>query len=229
MATKVVISPHCDDALLSLGGTMLKWRRSSHDVLVITLFGTCGWSVEPEADLAELSEVNRAEEAAALRAADVGSICLTHPEVLLRGYDEWNAPPKKADQVLCQRLAADIMDHVPAGAEVFAPLAIGSHTDHVVTHRAVLAATDTLAQRGCKVSWYEDVPYVWYEPLITTVTVGGVKLKPLAQDVTEEFMRKCKLLRMYKSQIGPSEISKVREYAGRITEDGTFRERTWQS
>src|SRR5690606_5209303 len=51
-STILVVSPHLDDAVLSIGGSMWTWSRAGHRVLVATVF-TADEPVEPPSAVAE--------------------------------------------------------------------------------------------------------------------------------------------------------------------------------
>ena len=63
-----------------------------------------------------------------------------------------------ADATIDRQLASDLLalqERLPDAAW-YAPLGVGRHVDHQI----VCSAADRLAQRGAKVYYYEDFPYI---------------------------------------------------------------------
>jgi LmbE family N-acetylglucosaminyl deacetylase len=223
--SKIILSPHCDDALLALGGSIQLWQPCP--ITVLTLFGTCAWTVGDSKSHKEITALNRKEEKLALSAAGCASVCLEYKEVLLRGYSEWNAVPGKSDSILQNQLERELLEKIPSRSEVYIPLAIGGHTDHVLTRNAALKLSERLRKKLCSIYLYEDLPYAWYEDVVSHALRLPVQDKPILMDIHRVIESKIKLIANYKTQIGPDEINKVNGYARSIIENRIM-ERLWQ-
>ncbi len=175
----VVLSPHLDDAVYSLGG-WLAWRAQQGDRVEV-------WTVcagePPHGTLSLLAQVLhqmwglQAEEVVATRRAEDHAACrllrlkprhMTIPDAIYR-HDETGAPLytdfealtgplHPADEALVAELAGQFRREWPAEARVVVPLAIGGHVDHRLT-RAAAEATGRVA------AYYADFPYAAREGL----------------------------------------------------------------
>ncbi len=227
MNNDIIFSPHCDDALLALGGHIL-YRGEAE---IVTIFGTCAWTrLRNKLSVEQISLINQQEETAALKEANCISYCYNLPEVLMRNYLKWNTKyiHKSDDSVLNINISL-IKKHVKQNSSLYFPLAVGSHVDHVLLRNAAFKLYNFFLENNCRVYLYEDLPYSWYEDPSLTTTKLNLKfnLKPEVLDISINVNRKLKLLDYYKSQLGPSELSKVKGYASRISQ-GKYSERVWR-
>ncbi|WP_380284979.1 PIG-L deacetylase family protein [Kitasatospora purpeofusca] len=174
----LVVSPHPDDAVWSLGGRIARWTAAGLPVTVVTVFdgadaadaaegadgqdgpdgpdGPDGWRriAEPA--------VRRREDRAALAALGVTRVSLALPDAALRttaGRPRYRAVPRlfgrphPDDAALPAAVAGALRPWCPPGTRLHAPLAAGRHVDHAL----VRAAVEELAAPGT--AWYEDFPY----------------------------------------------------------------------
>jgi LmbE family N-acetylglucosaminyl deacetylase len=162
-----VVSPHFDDAPLSLGQSMLDGTLSRCRVQVVVVFGRTNWTrwVHPTRGRAlPISLWRRAEETAAAVAFRYRLRVLDHEELVLRagetdpevlrdgGVDVRDDPllPVLTAQLRRLRGSADV---------VLFPAGLGDHRDH----RLVAAAGSALqAQHDDGLGFYEDRPYVGF-------------------------------------------------------------------
>jgi LmbE family N-acetylglucosaminyl deacetylase len=145
-----LFSPHLDDAVLSASVALTR-----SNTRLVTVFG----GPPPEAlTLTDWDRLTRAtssrdrfatrlaEDDAAMAVVGCGSWRLTFPE------EQFRSEP--LDQ---QALVDEIAPLLDGVTEVWAPAAVGGHTDHVATRDAVVAAAGAV---GCEnVVLYADVPY----------------------------------------------------------------------
>jgi LmbE family N-acetylglucosaminyl deacetylase len=175
----VYLSPHLDDAVLSCGGAIHRHTAAGMAVHVITVFAR-DFSEEDISPFAALQHsywgdppqpmpLRRAEDVAALTllAAQVqhldcldavyraseGAWLYTEEQALWQGVHSADPMVRGGMEDLVERLAGLI----PARerAQVYAPLGVGRHVDHVITHRAARH----LLEMGYRVAFYEDYPY----------------------------------------------------------------------
>jgi hypothetical protein len=204
-----IVSPHFDDAPLSLGQSMLDGVLSHCRVRVEVVFGRTNWVrwVHPTVGRAPaISLWRRAEEAAAavrfgyrvrtdsweeaiLRTGDLD------PDVLRDAGAGAEADP------LVEEVADRLRRVRGSGDLVLFPAGLGNHVDH----RIVAAAGVSLArQHDHAIGFYEDRPYASFlEPGELEAQLGrlGLVLAPvdMSGPVTEDLHRW--LRRCYPSQI----------------------------
>jgi LmbE family N-acetylglucosaminyl deacetylase len=176
-ARRIVLSPHCADAVLGCGGWMARpWR--SEAVSVINLFaGRPGYDrlgrtpileqlAAATGDLADPIGERRAEDAEALALFGVEAEYWNHLEAVHRMhggrhlYPTWQAITgtfARADRGLVVAVRDGVIRMFPEPSRVtlFAPLALGDHVDH----RIARDAARLLATSGYEVWFYEDLPY----------------------------------------------------------------------
>jgi LmbE family N-acetylglucosaminyl deacetylase len=147
----VVVSPHLDDAVLSASLQLL--RPGARLVTVCT--------AEPPA-AAPLGEWDRltgaANAAERVRERyvedDAALVVLGHHDSARLGFPD-GQHVADADRPTRAALAAALAPHLAGVTEVWAPVGIGCHPDHLATRDAVVEA----AEPGAVVHHYADVPY----------------------------------------------------------------------
>ncbi|MGN9809954.1 PIG-L deacetylase family protein [Micromonospora sp. BQ11] len=165
----VAVSPHLDDAVFSVGGTLAALAAAGWFVEVLTCFTASVPDPSPFALSTQLDKglpahvdymaLRRAEDAAACRRLGAVPVHLPLPEAPHRGYV--SAPELfagvRSDDPVGAALGAALRPRVLAADLVLAPQALGGHVDHRVVAEAVVAcAPDAL--------WWRDVPYVSRAP-----------------------------------------------------------------
>jgi LmbE family N-acetylglucosaminyl deacetylase len=173
--TIAVVSPHLDDAVLSVGG--LLWvLQERYRVEVITVFTADPPDVVSPAAAAlaggygaDISAARRAEDERALALLGVGHRHLDLPDAVHRRaptgrwlVDEVDHLFRTApDEALVDLVATALAECLGEGplAGVLSPVAVGGHVDH----RATAAAVARLAVPGAiRLSWI-DLPYGSYD------------------------------------------------------------------
>ncbi len=183
----VVLSPHLDDAALSCGGLLAMAHQRHEQALVITL---CTAAPAADSDFSELAltfhrmwqlspdEVVSArlrEEQAALDILGTDSYwaglldaIYRFPQAYTSRDTLFNRP--HASDPLYDVLAVQMRvwrEQMPS-AIFYAPLAVGSHVDHVITHEV---ARMVFADCPERLVFYEDFPYaIWPRALATRQT-----------------------------------------------------------
>lgn len=189
----VVVSPHPDDAVWSLGGRLARWVARGVPVTVVTVFDgpvTAGARGGGMPDAAHGPDawrsvarpaLRRREDRAALTLLGAAHVSLGFTDAALRtSHERYRyscAPrvrgPRHADDArLADELGAALRTCCPAGARVHGPLAAGRHVDHVLVREAVerLGQPDT--------AWYEDFPYPLRRRDHAGMAVGFAPLTP---------------------------------------------------
>lgn len=175
-APVLLVSPHLDDAVLSVGATIAALTAAGTRVVVGTVFaGVPEPPFSPVADAfhadcgldGDAMAVRRREDLAALRVLGAEAVHLGFLDAVYR---------RTADGWLCRHPRAMFEAGLPAEptlqgaiaettgrlAETVAPqclwtcAAIGAHVDHLLTRRAVSTAARA---RGVTLMHWEDLPY----------------------------------------------------------------------
>lgn len=175
----VVLSPHLDDAVYSLGG-WLAWRVQQGDR--VEVWTVCAGEPPPEPlslvaqvlhqmwglQREEVVATRRAEDHAACRLLGLTPRHLEVPDAIYRrdatgeplypDFDALTGSLHPTDEALVETLADHFRREWPAEARVVAPMAIGGHVDHRLA-RAAAEATGRVA------AYYADFPYAAREGL----------------------------------------------------------------
>ncbi|MGP9811482.1 hypothetical protein ACTZWT_08230 [Rhodopseudomonas sp. NSM] len=223
----VVLSPHIDDAALSLGGSIALAKRRT---LVINVFTSqsyqTGLRVPPE----RLDAVACAEDrlAGRLLGYDAVSLGLAGAQDRHRfglsatmGWQPRDVADRFAGEieVVAQRAVAAIrasLGNAPI-ASLYAPAAIGGHLDHVVVALAAPAIAAALALSPGVVAYYEDLPYA------AAGWCGGVDLggyAPRCRDINAALPRKRRALAIFKTRLRAPQIELCITHASRIAARG---------
>jgi LmbE family N-acetylglucosaminyl deacetylase len=159
----VVLSPHLDDAVLSLGAAVARWSEQGRTVQVWTAFTEAPPGAGPPRRLAAFGDYarRRAEDDRALAVLGAHSHRLGMSERLWREprprtlAAAFVGPRTVAGFACLGPLTEVVADLLTSGAEVYAPLGIGQHVDHVEMTLAALAAADRTG-RWEALRFYED-------------------------------------------------------------------------
>jgi LmbE family N-acetylglucosaminyl deacetylase len=205
----IILSPHPDDAALSVAHALLASHGES--VMVVDVFSqTAWWRLSDSAgDLDEIQRVRFAEEQLMARMANAKLRVLGLPEALLRGHalaDLFKSDIDHRDNEVKAKLD-DAVKQIAAEhphAHWYLPMAVGRHIDHRI---AKDAASCALKEAGVRSIWfYEEL---FYAAEAATAHPGG-QLKPL------DMKWKLELCRVYWSQFSAGRLSILEEYALRI-------------
>ena len=177
----LVLSPHYDDAALSLGGTIHALVQSGQQVWVVTVFAggpPPGLSLSRVARKLHqrmgqsgdaLLRTRQAEDRAALQLLGASSLWLSPRDAIYRRDPDsgaWCYPrPGRLfgaihplDLQALPALLSELDERAEAADRswsIYAPLGIGGHVDHQLAR----ALGERMAERGQSVSFYEDFPY----------------------------------------------------------------------
>lgn len=163
MGTTLVVSPHLDDAVLSVGGAIAAWTQTGERVVIATVNTNGPPLDEVSLDMRKWADypARRAEDqvACAVVGAEVrwlGQIEYPFRRPFLTGLTYFKTPDDRSGFTSLPRVTAalDTLAEL-APDRIVAPLGIGNHIDHV---EAMLAVTDWVIARGWldRVCYYED-------------------------------------------------------------------------
>lgn len=238
----VCLSPHPDDAVLSCGGLLSRWRAEGRLVRVITVFAG---SPPPKEELSPLAQLlhqawgdlpdpmahRRREDIRATRVLRLSSRRWTYRDAIYRhpAYDSFDAlfgEPAEEEALertlrqRCRMLRADLL---------LFPLAVGHHVDHQVLFRVGQA----VGKAGRAVAFYEDLPYTaWEGGPETRLAEVGQPLFPEVVEVTAWWPLKMAAVSRYASQLpslsrnGLSLPEALERYAASLLPGG-YAERLW--
>jgi LmbE family N-acetylglucosaminyl deacetylase len=244
----IYLSPHLDDAALSCGGGIAAQHAAGERVLVVT-FCTAApapnmqfsdlalefhrkWGLRP----AEVVAARLREERRALEILNADSYWAGMLDAIYRYPDAYNTrgslfnTPAADDPLLPElhQLIGGLREHAP-DATFYAPLGVGSHVDHLITHAAARAALgDTLL-------FYEDLPYATRPGALDqrlAALEDSLTSRTIAIDATLE--QKIDAIKAYASQIGElfgdvdGMVRMMNDYMqGLRPDDGAYGERLW--
>jgi len=245
----IYLSPHLDDAALSCGGAIAAQVGAGARPLVVTL---CTAAPPPEGPFSALAQQFHADwnltpdQAVAARLVEERLAmerlgCDYHWAGMLdaiyrypTAYDRrdalFNAPAP--DDPLFETLAnfvGALRERFPDAA-FYAPLGVGSHVDHLVTHGAIRATLGPAAR------FYEDLPYAVVPSAIDQrlgQLAGMVSATTIPIDAT--LAQKLHAIHAYVSQLkelfgGPEAMEQVMtDYAASLLPHGSrYGERIWR-
>ena len=235
-----VISPHSDDAALSLGGTLSE-RKASTDVSIFTIASTsrCAGPDPLKGKIKEVSKLRKEEDNlyanyvnANIEFADIEDAELyvdkegnCWSERLMNHPDQARIELfKNAMQKYFSNKFFDI---------IYCPLAVGAHCDHATTYLA-LKSIFSLKKINAKqptIIFYEDLPYCAYESEKLDERIS--ELKDSISPINKKINLKEKLngISIYRSQYTIEEIFPLMtEYTENISKkvNQNSVERLWQ-
>jgi LmbE family N-acetylglucosaminyl deacetylase len=196
----VVVSPHLDDAVISVGATIAGAARSGMRVEVLTVFAcdpdsttpTMGW--DSRAGFAIEGQAARARREEDARACEeVGAT----PTWLSFGSVDYERHGDEAD------VRIRVAEAIAGADEVLLPGAPLTHPDHAWLVRLLV----TTGLRCGRIGFYAEQPYAWRsqdaagapdwleDALTTNVTFGRVRAR------TREWLAKRRAIRRYRSQL----------------------------
>lgn len=165
----LILSPHLDDAVLSLGGLLAK--EGAHST-VLTFFA--GKPAKSRAHLWDLFcgflnsddaiQAREKENEAALESLNVSKEDIVNLSFLGKSYRKWfGASDEKLKAVMLAELLKRIRAQASEGLNVFAP-ALEIHKDHKLLKAVVLSAIPLLEKENVKFFLYQDLPYSYVVP-----------------------------------------------------------------
>jgi LmbE family N-acetylglucosaminyl deacetylase len=177
MSTWIFLSAHFDDVVLSVGGLVWELTHRGEKVEVWTICAGNPPVGKPLTDYARLLhgfwDIGEAvprkrslEDAACCGVLGATYRCYSVPDNIYRYLPGTNEPVIKENEDQMKPLEPDesylippvtdfLIKNLPSTCELVAPLAIGSHRDHVLTRRAA-------EQTGLPLWHYADYPYLVY-------------------------------------------------------------------
>ena len=242
----IYFSPHLDDAVLSCGGAILKQRHAGEHVLVITL---CTAAPSPEGPFNELAQefhrfwalppdqvvaARLQEDAEAMDRLGADFVWADFSDAIYRRPDAYTTRESLfgtpiADDPLLDDLVAyigDLRKRTPQAA-IYAPLGVGFHVDHQITHRATLQT----GEHG--LIFYEDFPYAAHAGAVEARRSSlDRQFSPHLEPIASVLEQKINAIAAYASQLDElfrerSMAETVGAYHAAVGGTGSAAERTW--
>ena len=225
----VIVSPHRDDAALSLGLGVRAWLAAGHAVEVVNCFTRSDYA--PFSDAESLHENDRMTYVTAVRGREDQAwkhtykalanrltitdlnlkdaprrLRVTADEVCTINID----PADKAMPKIARALGAMKMD------ALILPLAIGEHVDHRIARNAALSVAGDVGA----FAFYEDLPYSARESAADDIPARAAELHAEMAEVivgatADAFASKRKMAQCYDSQIDVAVCEQVAGFSER--------------
>lgn len=161
--TILIVSPHLDDAVLSVGGSIAAWTASGARVVIASVYttGPALADIAPSMRKWADYDTRRAEdaEACAVVGAEVrrlDQVERAFRKPYLKGWSFFATPAQRAGFLTLANVTTALEPLAELAPDrILVPLGIGNHVDHVET---LIAATDWAVARGWldRVWFYED-------------------------------------------------------------------------
>ena len=228
-STRLFVSPHSDDVAFSCGGYIASHLGPGNTLL--TVFSRSCWNASEgrqPGSLQRITNIRREEDTEFALRVGFRRVALDLPDSSARGYSQKleydNAPYSDVMMAPLRRELSSALATAGPMAAVYVPLGVGHHIDHLLVRDMVteLCPSDILV-------YYEDLPHAlrFAEAQIRKVAKDvSVLLKPMEIDISNTWKTKRELVLVYKSQIGPTTVRRIRMYASRVGRGG-LAERFW--
>lgn len=214
-----VISPHFDDAMLSMGMVLNDLKKYKNTTVIniftkahygpYTLSGQKNIKIAGYSNAVTLFKDREVEDQKALSAINVNIINLDLEDADFRlksnfkfigkfipelnhmyPTHRWHVTKKiYSGDNSAKKIKTQLKNIIPINAQIFAPIGVGNHADHIIAHKVC-------TQMFKNIFYYVDFPYNIRQNNYGTPPPGYKKLK---YDIDLEM--KEKLLKLYKSQI----------------------------
>ena len=215
-----MLSPHADDAALSLGGCLLALALPQ-PVTIVTIFGESNFMFGAfHGDVPAVSKRRREEDEAFASTAGVGLLSWPYAEASLRPLSATSHgglfagdcdQPNVAPAGLAERLSRLLTDSPPE--LLLSPLGLGRHRDHLLVQQL---ASRLAAHHQVAIAYYEDLPYAAAQSFRSIQAWArniDASLTPWAVSIVAELAAKVSGLAHYSSQIGAAEVQRVVNHA----------------
>jgi LmbE family N-acetylglucosaminyl deacetylase len=143
-----ILSPHSDDVALSMGGMVA--RLALDELVIVNCFGTSCFT--DLSDTRATTDMRRRSEEAYAEYLGAELIWLGLPDTNVRGEMGKRTLEFNEESALRRELRRRLLEIVPRDSQVYAPLGIGGHADH-------LHCRDVARMIFTSVIYYEDQPY----------------------------------------------------------------------
>lgn len=214
----LIISPHLDDAVLSCGDLIDKFIQEKNIVDVVTIFSgkqspknlsSAAIKFHNNCFLDENAmDFRKLEDNCAHNFLKCGSLYFDYKECLYRKDKKGFIYPDldkiyhlnyERDKNCILKLSKDILNIINNYDEVYAPLGLGNHADHLLVNNAI---QNVRKQIVGKLYFYEEVAYVCYYYREHDDSNWGENLKCKIINLSNKnYKKKIEAILMYRSQL----------------------------
>ncbi|UXE67984.1 MAG: PIG-L family deacetylase [Chryseotalea sp. WA131a] len=221
-----IISPHIDDAILSMGGAVRNLLKRDEHVTIQYVFTVSNWTnrdaicedgYPPDVDT--ITGIRKNEE------SDVAvKLGYTFKFLDFVDFPFRDQHSEETERDLVDRIADTLIKSCGRKDIFIVPLASGlKHPDHDI----VRSASRKLIALGCMVFFYEDLPYAArschdHKNTFRVMTESGYRPEIFEIDIE----LKESLLRCYKSQMSDEWLGYVKSYSYNLFDNNHY-ERIW--
>lgn len=234
-----VISPHSDDAALSIGGTLAA-LGDSVEISLLTMIGPsrCAGTCAPlYGDVETVTHIRTAEDdlygefiGAKVECANIQDVEMYVDANGSRWAERIMETP---DDFRLKLYVFELKKYFEKNTPdvILAPLAVGAHGDHAATHLALWSLLPELLKKtpATRVLFYEDLPYCQYDQLALVKRLKDFNnLKPVTIKI--DATQKARGVSIYRSQYVAADIAwDILEYAEKLSaKEGMYVERLWE-
>ena len=234
-----VISPHSDDAALSIGGTLAA-LGDSVEITLLTMIGPsrCAGTCAPlYGDIETVTHIRTKEDDLYGEFIGAKVECANIPDVEM--YVDANGS-RWAERIMdtpddfrLKLYESGLKKYFEKNTPdvILAPLAVGAHGDHAATHLALWSLLPELLKKApaTRVLFYEDLPYCQYDqPALVKRLQDFNHLKPVTNVI--DATQKARGVSIYRSQYVAADIAwDILEYAEKLSaQEGVYVERLWE-
>ncbi|MFI5837217.1 PIG-L deacetylase family protein [Micromonospora sp. NPDC051300] len=202
----MAVSPHLDDAVFSVGGTLAALVAAGWVVRIVTCFTATVPDPSPFALACQLDKglsadidymaLRRAEDRTACAVLGARPVHLPLAEAPHRGYAEAAAlfAGVRPDDRAADVLAPALRPHLAGADLILAPQALGDHVDHRIV-------AEVVSRAAVEVFWWRDVPYISRRPDAVPWRCVPVRAE-VGVDIGDHLLTKVSAAASYRSQLG---------------------------
>lgn len=203
-----IISPHLDDAVLSIGGIMSKYAKTP--LIIQNVFSKSRYLKKGYSEKEYVSSIREHEEKEVAKMLMAMNLLLGFDDWTLRGYVNWNAnitdPAEYIQKVFCK-----INEQINPNFRTVLPLGVGRCIDHQILRE----------YPSINAVYYEDMPYAAYPELFRRMG----DLQPNLIKISRFMNTKRMLMGQYKSQLTKEDEALIRDYS--LHKNGESYETIW--
>lgn len=235
MEKYILFSPHPDDSILSMGGTILM-KNQEVDFINCDIFTKKKYSIVkicPEL----ANEVILNEEKAAMNEVGISNVLLEFEEALERKNGKLSDVLGKKityeeikQEAVYYELEQKIREQIEKinPSAVFVPMGCGWHRDHLIVRFCVEEIIKS--KKDITLFLYEDMPYSCNEEWRKIALIEAeekFELEEIQVNIDECIERKIEIVKLYETQLKQRDIRIMKNYWSSISESG-FCERIWK-
>lgn len=200
----LVLSPHLDDAVLSLGSHIIKWKKEGKKIKVITVFNRFGNEENIPSysknylrksgfdTIAEFEDARNREDRRAMKMMGVDYENWGFVDAGFRGIygtrgKLLSGVIDKRDKVLIKRIEEKIKKL--KSDLLLVPFGVGGHVDHLIVKKVA-------EEMRININYYLESPYLWQNFNYIKLIWKIFRIKSVIREKNE----KQRILRSYKSQ-----------------------------